>query len=70
MHYNSLNWEKFAHTDIEKNLMGAALNFLTHYEEDGNDLLERIITGEESWIHFYEPERKSVVTICLPFLAL
>ncbi len=24
-----------------------------------NDLLERIITGNESWIHFYKPERKS-----------
>ncbi len=42
-----------------KNWMEVALNFLTHYKEDGNDLLEWIITGVESWIHFYEPERKS-----------
>ncbi len=39
--------------------MGVALNFHTQYEEGGNDLLERIITGDESWIHFYESERKS-----------
>ncbi len=25
----------------------------------GNDLLEWIITSDESWIHFYEPEKKA-----------
>ncbi len=44
----------------EQNCMGVAFNFLTQDKEDRNDLLERIITGDESWIHFYEPERKSV----------
>ncbi len=34
-------------------------NFFTQYKEDGIDLLEQIITGDESWIHFYKPERKS-----------
>ncbi len=37
--------------------MGAALNFLIRYKEDGND--EKIITNNKSWIHFYKPERKS-----------
>ncbi len=41
----------------QKNYMGAALNCLVQYKEYGNDLLERIITGDESWIHFYKPER-------------
>ncbi len=36
----------------QKNCIGAALNSLTQYVDDGNDLLERIITGEESWIIF------------------
>ncbi len=40
--------------------MGVALNFFTQYKEDENDLLEWVITADESWIHFYEPERKSV----------
>ncbi len=31
--------------------MGVSINFLTQYEEDGNDLLKRITTGNESWIH-------------------
>ncbi len=34
-----------------------ALSFLTQYEEDGNDLLEQTITGDESRIHFYELEK-------------
>ncbi len=42
-----------------KNRMGVALNFLTQ-DKNGNDLLEWIITGIESRIHFYKPERKSV----------
>ncbi len=46
--------------NIEKIAWGVALNFLTQFEEDGNALLEQIITDDESWIHFYEPERKSV----------
>ncbi len=28
-----------------------------------NDLLEQIITGDESWLHFYEPERKSATMV-------
>ncbi len=46
-----------------KNCKGAALNFLTQYKEDGDDLLEQIITGDESWIYFYKPERKSANTV-------
>ncbi len=38
--------------------MGAALNFLTQCEEDGNDLLERIIISAECLTHIYEPKRK------------
>ncbi len=39
--------------------MGTALNFLTQYKEDANNLIEQIITGDESQIHFYQLERKS-----------
>ncbi len=42
-----------------KNSMGVALTFLTQYKEDGNDLLEQIITSDHSWIYFYHLERKS-----------
>ncbi len=40
--------------------MRVALDFFNQYEEDGNDYLERIITGDESWNHFYTSEKKSV----------
>ncbi len=46
--------------DNQKNCVVVAHNFLNQYKEDGSDLLEWIITGDESWIYFYGPERKSV----------
>ncbi len=52
-------WVPRQFTEHQKNYMGVALNFLTQYEKDGNDLLEQIITSDESPIHFCEPERKS-----------
>ncbi len=45
---------------ISKNRRRGTLNFLTQYEEDGNDLLGQIIISDKSWILFYEIERKSV----------
>ncbi len=51
------------HGRTSKNGIWATLNFPTLYKEDGNDLLKRIIIGNESWIHFYKPERKSVIMI-------
>ncbi len=42
---------------LEK-LLGSGTQLPTQYNEDGNDLLEKIINGDESWIHFYELERK------------
>ncbi len=64
-HYNSLKCEKFAYDGFlynsekhHKNHMGVALNYLTQ-QEDGIDLLEQIISSDESWIQFYNPKRKS-----------
>ncbi len=45
--------------EYKKNLMRAALNFLT-LREGWDDLLEQSITGDKSWIQFYEPEGKSM----------
>ncbi len=47
----------------QKNCTEVAFNFLTQYEEDGSDLLEQIITDDESWICFYELDRKSAYMI-------
>lgn len=40
------------------NRMAAALDFLTRYEADGAKFLNRIVTGDETWIHFWTPETK------------
>ena len=34
-----------------------ATKFLQRYDEDPG-ILERIVTGDETWIHHYEPESK------------
>ncbi|GFR64073.1 histone-lysine N-methyltransferase SETMAR [Elysia marginata] len=31
---------------------------LKHYEEDGEEFVQRIVTGNESWVHHYDPESK------------
>ena len=36
----------------------ACQEILRRYDGDGEVFLRRIVTGNESWVHFYEPERK------------
>ena len=36
----------------------ACEELLAPYEEEGNDFLSRIITGDESWFYYYQPESK------------
>jgi hypothetical protein len=35
----------------------SALN--SRYESEGNDFPYRTVTGDESWVHYYDPEIKS-----------
>jgi len=39
-----------ANDDILKNLQ--------RYKTEGEAMLERIVTGDETWVHHYQPERK------------
>jgi hypothetical protein len=41
----------------EMNRMGLPLQHLLRYA-DGEDMLNGIITGDESWVHHYQPESK------------
>ncbi len=41
-----------------KNRMGAALELLSSYHELGDDYLQRIVTGDETWVHYWTPETK------------
>ncbi|KAJ4432082.1 hypothetical protein ANN_20696 [Periplaneta americana] len=38
--------------------LGAALTFLQWYHDDGDEFLDRIITGDETWISHFTPETK------------
>jgi hypothetical protein len=45
--------------DQEKiNPMGLSLQHLLQYADEGEDILNRTITADESWIHHYQPESK------------
>jgi hypothetical protein len=45
--------------DQEKmNLIGLSLQHLLWYADEGEDMLNRIITGNESWVHHYQPKSK------------
>ncbi|KAK7575531.1 hypothetical protein V9T40_011817 [Parthenolecanium corni] len=55
----SARWVPKLLTDVHKNQrQGAALEFLSRYEAEGVDLLERIVTGDETWVYHYTPEQK------------
>jgi hypothetical protein len=38
--------------------MGLSLQHLLRYADEGGDMLNRIVTGDESWMHLYQPEQK------------
>ncbi len=38
--------------------MRTSLKFLTHYATEDEDFLQRIITGDESWVHYWTPNTK------------
>lgn len=40
------------------NRMGLALEHLCRYEAQGQDMLKKIVTGDESWVHHFQPESK------------
>jgi len=31
---------------------------LEHFEKEGGDFLKKIVTGDETWVHHYDPEKK------------
>ena len=38
--------------------MGLSLQHLQRYKDEGDDMLSRIVTGDESLVHHYKPEMK------------
>lgn len=55
----SARWVPRLLSDQHKtNRMGAALSLLTAYEEEGDSLLRRVVTGDETWVYHYMPQSK------------
>lgn len=40
------------------NQMGLSLQHLLQYTDEGEDMLNRIVTGDESWVYLYQHESK------------
>jgi hypothetical protein len=38
--------------------MGSALKFLTRYAQEGDEFLDSIVTGDETWVFHDTPESK------------
>jgi oligoribonuclease (3'-5' exoribonuclease) len=58
--YNKLcaRWApKLLTENYKKNRMGAALTFVTRYTE-GDEFLDSIVTGDETWVFHHIPESK------------
>jgi hypothetical protein len=44
--------------DNKTKCMGASLNFLVRYHSDGDEFLNQVVTGDETWIPLVTPENK------------
>jgi hypothetical protein len=44
--------------DYKTKHMGAALNFLVRYHNEGDEFLNHIVTGDETWISYVTPGNK------------
>jgi len=45
-------------SEMKDRSVDACQELLCQYEADGEAFLQHIVTGDESWIHLYEPEQK------------
>jgi hypothetical protein len=52
-------WVPKALMDEHKRMrLDVCSHHLAHYHEEGDNFLQRIITGDETWVHHYQPETK------------
>ena len=66
MMHDQLNFRKVCARWVPKQLtaenqqirMGLALENLCRYHSEGEHMLSRIVTGDETWVHYFQPESK------------
>ena len=44
--------------DHKRQCVEAARGFLERFAEEGEELLDSIVTGDETWVHYMTPETK------------
>ena len=49
---------------IRTKRMVSALKFLTHYAQEGEDFLDSIVTGDETWVFFHHTPESSTTMRC------
>ena len=47
--------------DIQTKRTGFALKFLTRYAQKGDECLESIMTGDETWVFHHTPESSTTM---------
>jgi hypothetical protein len=46
--------------DHKKNRIGASFTHLHHFNDHGEDFLDQIFTGDETWVHQYLRQKRSL----------
>lgn len=53
-------WVSKSLTDaLKMNRQGAALKFLTRYDEEGDEMFDHIVIGDETWVSYISMEQKN-----------
>lgn len=54
----ALLMQKLLSSNERKKRVNASLSFLKRFKEEGEGFLDRIITTDETWLQYYDPETK------------
>jgi len=57
-HKVSARWVPCQLTAEWKEHVDACQELLKHFEAEGDGFLGRIVTGDETWVHYHQPETK------------
>ena len=58
-HKVSARWVPWQLTlELEERCVDACEELLWHFEAEGDGFFARIVTGDETWVHYHEPETK------------
>lgn len=47
-------------SDMKQRRLGICQQFLLRFECEGDGFLNNIVTGDEGWVHHFDPENESI----------